>query len=615
MKKKRYIVAIIAVLVLFIVIVESCWYYSKYQVNIFLYLEMVVHNVIKFCLLSPEISIEDVTKELSTKSTNLQVIVAGIYGISVLAIQLVAIVTVFQVIMINVRKSFYALFTRRDEHIFVFGYNEKVQTLLENKKNESKRCAIHLVTDENISKKQMFFWLGEGIFLHRSDFLTTNEEQVERWAKKVGIKKATRIVLFEEDAFKNVKWFYALRKIPLLPKGIKFHVYSTNKDVDRLFVEAEKTMEELARTDYYFFDLYEMRVRALLTNQKTMLHSYNRSLPQDSNRKYDVHVLVVGFGKLGEQFLTQAINLSVLSADSKIVFDIIGKNIAESKLYFESCFSERYVERDECSISIKGSRADGELLLRFHEKDVCGIEYRSLVDKLNKELPVTYVAVCIERAELAMRCALETKSCLLCAQGEQAHSIPILTRMEMESPIMDVLDKSNTYYSNIVQISSEREVLRLDVICDTEQEKRCREFNYMYNAIVESLPWNKEDYIEKALNAKMKKMVEDKWDTLPYYKKESNRRLYAYRVVRNWLSEDHVIRGERDFLVNMARTEHRRWNYFMALEGWAYVDGKKDEQKKLTPYLCDWETLEKDNPEVCAYDLLALLVEHGAEAE
>ncbi|MBQ7920257.1 MAG: hypothetical protein IJ324_10010 [Lachnospiraceae bacterium] len=615
MKKKSLILIIIGIVALLIAVVESCWYYVPYMANEFLYVEMIIQNIIKFCLLSPEISIEDATKVLGANSSAMQVIVANAYGVAVLAIQFAAIVTLFQMILIGVRKSFSSLFTRKDEHIFVFGYNEKVQILLENKKNESKRRAIHLVTDASISRKQMFSWLGEGIFLHRGDVLTADEEQAVKWAKKVGIERAAGIVLFEEDAFKNVKWFYTLKKMPALPKETKFHVYSTNKDVDSLFVEAEKNVESLSGADYFFFDLYEMRVRKLLSDDKTVLHSYNRSLPEGSFRKYDVHVLLVGFGKLGEKFLTQALNMAVLSPDSRIVFDIVGKNIAESKLYFESCFSEKYVERDADSIAIKGNAADGELLLRFYETDVCGIEYRCIVNRLMKEMPFTYAAVCIERAELAMRCALETKRCLLNGQGEKAQNVPVATRMEINSPIIEALGMSNAYYSNIVPICSEREVLRLDVICDTELEKRCREFNHMYDSIVESVPWDKNDYIEKALKARIKTDVADNWDKLVYYKKESNRRLYAHRVVRDWLSEGHDVRGEREFLVSMAKTEHRRWNYYMALEGWAYINGKKVEQKKLTPYLCDWETLEMDNAEVCAYDLLALLVEHGAEED
>lgn len=603
MKKKRVWIIVILLLALTVVSGESCMYYGKYLSNLPLYLEMVLHNIIRFCLLSPEISIEDVAKMLGENSSVGQITLAALYGVSVLGIQLAAIVTLFQVVLIKMSKLFYGLFMRKDEHIFIFGNNDKVQILLENECKERKRRAIHLVSEENVSKKQLLLWLGEGIFYHQGNLHVTEGEALIKWMKKIGIRKAKRVLLFEEDAFKNLKWFYILKAAGELPEDIRFHVYSTNTDVNRLFVEAQNGAK--SRDDYYFFDLYDMRVRELLSGEKAAIHAYNKTLPDSAENKYDVHVLVVGFGKLGEEFLKQALNLAVLSPDSKIVFDIIGKNIACRKLLFESNFSDKYVNIEEDSISLKGNGADGELLLRFHEKDVCGIEYRKLLDELSGEMPITYVAVCLERAELAVRCALETKR-------KCAIHVPIATRMEVESFIMEALAEGSKELGSIIPIGAEKEVLRLDVICDTEQERQCHEFNFMYDAIVDSVPWDKSDYIEKALNAR-KKEVEDKWNTLPYYKKEANRKLYAHRMVRKWLSEGHDVRGEREFLVKMAKTEHRRWNYFMTLEGWSYTGGKKDEDAKLTPYLCNWETLEADNPEVCAYDLLALMTEHGPE--
>ena len=65
------------------------------------------------------------------------------------------------------------------------------------------------------------------------------------------------------------------------------------------------------------------------------------------------------------------------------------------------------------------------------------------------------------------------------------------------------------------------------------------------------------------------------------------------------------------FIKEMIRMEHRRWNYFSAVNGWGYIKQshtQKDKEHKLHPCMSNYEILAKNHPEKVVYDLMPLLV-------
>lgn len=53
--------------------------------------------------------------------------------------------------------------------------------------------------------------------------------------------------------------------------------------------------------------------------------------------------------------------------------------------------------------------ADGELRVRFHQADVMGRGFACLLERLNKEMPLTYAAVCMGEADTGAHCIVELK--------------------------------------------------------------------------------------------------------------------------------------------------------------------------------------------------------------
>ena len=65
------------------------------------------------------------------------------------------------------------------------------------------------------------------------------------------------------------------------------------------------------------------------------------------------------------------------------------------------------------------------------------------------------------------------------------------------------------------------------------------------------------------------------------------------RIAKNWVLDE------------LMRTEHRRWCYGMLFDGWSGDCEKKNEKRRESPYICDWNHLAR---EMYKYDLVPALM-------
>lgn len=98
-----------------------------------------------------------------------------------------------------------------------------------------------------------------------------------------------------------------------------------------------------------------------------------------------------------------------------------------------------------------------------------------------------------------------------------------------------------------------------------------------------------------------------KWDKLPDYLKESNRRQadHIFEKLRQIGCTLHKV-ADRDIALMkftedeveiMSKMEHARWNDERLLDGWRWGK-KRDVAKKISPYLVPWSELSDDVKEL-----------------
>lgn len=116
------------------------------------------------------------------------------------------------------------------------------------------------------------------------------------------------------------------------------------------------------------------------------------------------------------------------------------------------------------------------------------------------------------------------------------------------------------------------------------------------------------------------------WDELPETLRESNRAQAlhistklqrvncAVRPVRDW--GESLLEFEPDEIELLAKMEHQRWVEERTAEGWTYKDGKKDAERKTSPHMTGWSSLDesvKDYDRGAVRNIPALVAQAGYE--
>lgn len=525
---------------------------------------------------------------------------------------------------------------------------------------------VHIVTEEEIPEEAEMRYLQEGVFFHTEDCLLLPKENLKTFLERIRLSTGDKILLLESSDSRNLSLYWAIRKCEVeLHKQVTFYLACENDATRRVIEECEKVNRKQTETDkrtslpadLKVFSLAELKTKQIYLN--TPLYTYNiTDLQKSEEPNWDVHLLIAGFGTIGKQVLRQTLQLGVISCTNEILIDVVDKNAAEERSILESLF------RDECLITdqvpeneiwFSNQVFDGTLKIRFHQLDIRGNGFPRKLKELSGTTPFTYIAICTQNADVTMHCMTEVENFLQEYQ-QDGRKTPVAVRLEFERQIAEHLNEDYDRFAHVFPVAANQDVLTFEDIFDLETERECRAFNYLYDKIYETVI---RQHKKLRLSCKADELckVADNWQTLPYYKKEGNRWLSrhgeikkmlllyrewrtnpaakdsfdtylkanegnlkktAARVLGKACREENVFSVDKDFfgktgkagaeLIEYAKLEHRRWCYFMAMTGWSYTDGDKDEQRRVSPYFCRWEELQKKHSDVCVNDLIPLMI-------
>lgn len=614
----------------------------------------------------------------------------------------------------------------RVERVLLFGFSEEVKTLLENhdqQNRESWKCEkgkaypdfiyrIHLVTDEELSDDEELQLLKQRVILHKADYLDLKESARAELASDMELEKADRVLLMEKSAPRNYALYLRLCAGPAkIRQECKFYALCESDAVrqtietsfdskllplikERQAIDRRKdrpaydaiTQKMRAIRELTLFDLSELKANKLF--EEHPLHS------QNGVGHWDVHLLIAGFGHLGQQVLRQALNRGVLTADNTILIDVYDQTMEEKWQQFANSFHSSYVRLIPGSDGLAGCcaqlmlsapEADGLLHIRFFRQDLRSRTFSDTLESAQRELnkkgtplPITYAAVCIRQAEVTLHCLNELREVQL-ASGMR---FPIAIRLERESEV--AAEMSGAYRAidqllsrteaggeangMVVAIPTDDMLLHCDEIFNDSRLQNAKRYNRTYNRIqlLTRGDAGTEDQKEPQ-KQKEPESADDQWYPLLMYKRRNNYRLYEHVATKRFVWENRqraegaehwdnyesyfgkqgsVLRqssGDDRFRFNieleklpgnasaeeqgkcerkiaekivelmsgtpavreMVATEHRRWCYVMAMDGWKY--GPPDDIKRQKLYLVDWERLSRETPETCKYDLIAYI--------
>ena len=462
--------------------------------------------------------------------------------------------------------------------LLIVGYNENVDKLLKNslaknKENKKfKRKTKILVLHRNeIADRQKFSFQISGVSFLKYEKLDYNNEaerkMILKWMKP---KKIRHIILFEEKGMDNVSnYCFFLKSFEQsdysdFVKGLKIDCNYDMPQVENLIWDCNDKKATNFKYKMSTFSLPMLRAQSVLDEMQI----YDNLIKENK----DIHLMIVGFGKMGMGLFKRALNECVISENNNIVIDIFEKDIDKIKQYLDGINEDYYGE--ENTIYVGTDIAEGTLKIRFHNMDVNEKQFVECMDSISQGNPFTYIAICVDRPEVSVTNML----CIERYLQQKNVKIPVLVRMDVGQQLSTLEE----IYPELKLVPGDDEILKLETIHSKKLEDISNEIhrnNYDFAYNIESSKYRMLHYSTK----------ENIYKSLTDADKEHLKKLFESEGY-NDISK---IR-EDSLLFRLGAIEHRRWSYYVILNGWSYAS-EKDSKRKVTDCLCSFDKIVNDH--------------------
>ena len=642
-KNTTRLIFLLAVLSFLIATAQGIIYYKKY--DSFFKCLLVLQNSINAFGFKASVTIKDTVAFMKDNPSPLNKGIGYAYCIAVFTAPYCTISFIYKFLERLLR---FIIFFRRDKnchHIVVFGYNSDVKSMLKNNRSDPKKTCIHIVTNEPIDNEEIYRLNKAGYVVHYADVLKAADSELRTLLAKTRIDIATNIILFETSSIRNFSLLQLFRlnekdsedRIKLA-QGAKISCRCEEEGIGRLIAEYYNST---AGTDAFFdlelVGLPEMQIHKMYSDHP--IHSVY--LGTDTPLKdWTAHLLVAGFGQLGQQAVLQAMNLGVVHESNRIIIDVFDSNIKAKKAVFLNQLSRETFDMTDSSVILKSSAADGLLEINFHELNISHLSfYDTIRSKLDAE-PYTYAVIALENIDLSVHCAIQLEELF----NERGLKLPILMRMDTDRRLAGYISAENSALADVSLIDDRSIVITLDMIINREIDRLAKNYNHFYNNIKlitadetgsadnsEADPeqeWNRLRLFRRSSSKAAAYHDEIKNDIIPKLAAENGAELSAKleeligrngSLMRytgsawqmNGTEEELLDRLKKDsFAYGLASLEHRRWCCYMASIGWR--SGERSDRFRRNPCLVPQQELMETNPEMCKYDLMSLMARYKA---
>ena len=652
---------VLAVISFAVIALEGILYYASYP-DVFFRFLLILQNIIKAFTFKATISLENARAFMLEDPTPLKTVLGYLYMIGVFTAPYCTIATLYKLLERALKFAFWLRSPEGVQSIVIFGYNDTVRQLL--KSADSKKQRIHVVCRQEPSAEERYRLIRKNIKLHAFDLTKAKEGEEEKLLKELEIDQAKYILLFDDSSVRNFSVMQALAKVPdgKLAKGVKVFCRCEDEGIKRLIENYYdvKDNETAHRFDFEIVDLPQLQVRSMFKSCK--LHNYwlqeekaTRKKPKD----WRVHLLILGFGKVGQQALLQAMNLGVTHSGNPIWIDVIDQEMETRRDLFLNHFGDGAFVRDEHDrnrFSFNESWVEGTCVIRFHQMDVRYGKFREKLTELTGGEPgnFTYAVCAIDQPDTGIQCTLDLCRFLRSREKDCYSRVPVILRMDSDVLLKEYLDKetSKSLLNSVKAMNTPDSILTFKNLFAEDVDQDAKKCNHYYSGMYDAL--SKKGAISVGLPDWA--ALEKEWNGLSVFRKNANR-ASAYHndllgevidafegelkkemlnsllgpegaLIRldqgNWhfdLTDDQFLerieRPENHFAEEMLKAEHRRWCYYTASVGWAPPEDnragmEKDDALCTHPCLVPWDKLKKLQPTTIKFDLMPLMLEYVA---
>ena len=636
------LIFLLAVLSFLIATAHGINYYQSYEP--FFKLLLVLQNSINAFGFKASVTIKDTVAFIKDNNSVISKGIAYAYCIAVFTAPYCTLSFIYKFLERILR---FIIFFRRNKncrHVVVFGYNSDVRSMLRNDTSDPKKICVHIVTAEPIAQEEVYGLNKSGYVIHTADVLKAPERELENLLEKTHITDATNIILYENSTIRNFSLLQLFRlnekdseERIRLAEGAKVSCRCEDEGIGRLIAGY---YNGAAGTDA-FFDLELMGLPEMQIHKMYADHPLH-TVYKDSDtplKDWTVHLLVAGFGQLGQEAVIQAMNLGVVHKENRIVIDVIDSSIKAKKAVFLNQFSPETFDITDNKAVMKSSAADGLLEINFFELNISHMNFYDMVRSKLETDPYTYAVIALSNIDLAVNCAVQLEELF----AEREIKSPILMRMDTDRRLAGYITADNDVLDDVDLIDDRSVVITLDMIIDRRIDQSAKEYNHIYENI-SLLTADEEGAADNS-----DKDPEQEWNRLRLFRRSSSKAAAYHDKVKDdilpklaaesfadfsakleeligtdgkimqytgsaWRmrgSEEELLEAMKkdSFAYGLASLEHRRWCCYMASIGWRYGDRKNDRFRR-NPCIVTQDKLMETRPEMCKYDLMSIMARY-----
>lgn len=520
---------------------------------------------------------------------------------------MVGIFSIFDKLYKTISLSLYHV---KKEHIVLMGADEDAITFIKNLQRDIPGIRIYSLLGEGdkFDEKRLEELNVEVIRLDYSN--PKNEINLLKIKdKKIGNKGI--IISFEPEP-KNYGRVSALNQMySNNNKEIDFYIKTQDYRIKEL---VELKMDELDNFDIHYFSIEELLITDLLENKNFLFNSPKGLENGFEKKKYEnmediakemgtYNLLIIGFSKIGEQFLNQTSNLLTINPLENLKVTIIDQNATKKFQKYRDYKTMIHKVMDYNLIDLDSEREIGKLVKELHEENPFSGMLFASEDIYDNILKIDRVI-------------------------DHITDLPVAVYSKEFEIIETLVESLFLRHDNITVFGDSKDVLTMDIIVNEKLLENAKSFNAYYNKISsELMGWDVG-----------KTSQEEQWKRLSNIKKESSIYQSAHQNTKrkilktfidfeglpnsvsgligfwderlegkNILEQLNIIESD-GYMNYMTALEHKRWNNFYYMRDFVFDEVKDEKRKTHDCLIDDWdEFLGGIQREKAIYDFISTL--------
>lgn len=534
---------------------------------------------------------------------------------------LIGLFSIFESLFYRVRQLLAAYGA---QNYIVFGNGEEARKLISNIIKEDSQATGCLVVDspEFIKAEEELIKIGvktECINFEAENCSTKNgfkNSVLYEKLKALKLKRTKYIIFFDSDMENYGRLKSLLKYLPERKSSYKILMrYETNEIKE--IIEAD--IDEAEGIDVDFFNLEERIAQELLQKSccpcKRKINidlsdikgqSSENSIQALSSCLGQIHILIIGFGRLGRAVLTESLNIMVVNPDKRIRITIADKNIDEKFSDYIADYRQIY------------EMAEIELI----SENVLHRDFYKEIIKVNSKNEINNIIFTFDNYKNVIIVLNRLKGIL--PDTDIAIRVTRLKNAEIFA------ERLREYYHNITLFGENSQVLGKSFVLENETKRKAIDFNYNYNMTAAKimgyeLPedsavtmWERLNTVKKESSIKQIFHNSTKHKLIQLFIEAGilSGSLNAAQVLEGWEEllknkniEEQINLIENEPVMNyFAALEHRRWCNFYFLRNFSYGAEKDERALKHDCLITDWDRfLKSSKRNTVIYDFIAVL--------